>query len=75
MPNIKQLPPPQSLPLDLPAKLRAMADDIEKGRVTEFVAGLVYEDTYQFVLASPLRECLVLSALMNATVLKKYGME
>lgn len=61
----------KSAPSDLPAALRALADQVERGEVTEFVAAYTENGGYTFKYAASLHSCLVLAAMLYDNCLKR----
>lgn len=60
------------LPADFPGILRALADRIESGEVTQFV-GLAVSEEYEFLFPSSLHESLVLASLLQHRAAAKFG--
>ncbi len=60
-----------ALPKDLPAKLRELADWVEKGTITEMVVGYVEAGEYCFVWPSSLHDSLVLTSLLQQTAIDR----
>lgn len=70
--TLVELKPPSPLPPDLPAQLRALADRVETGLVTEMVIGWVERGDYSFLWPSSLNDSLILATLLQATAIDKY---
>jgi len=66
------LKPANKLPVDLPGQLRALADRIEAGEVTAFVAAMAANGNYEFLFASPDTDNLVLASLLQARCIERF---
>jgi hypothetical protein len=60
--NLVQLKKP---PSNLAATLRAMADDVDAGRMRDMVAVRVHEGSYEFIYAASLHDCLVMASMLQ----------
>lgn len=65
MTNVTALAPRNRMPSDLPAVLRELADQVEAGRVTGFVAGSIIDGEYRVNCAGSLTDNLVLATLLQ----------
>lgn len=52
-------------PADLSKRLRELADMVDEGVVTDAVMAYVCDDRREFLYASSLSECLVMSAMLQ----------
>ena len=69
--QVKLLKQPSPMPADVPDRLRQLAADVESGRVTALVIGLVCDDNYEFVWPSSLNESLLIATLLQASALDR----
>ncbi len=60
--NIVQIKRP---PSDLAGHLRAMADAVEAGQITDAVIAYVWEGNYSFTYGASKAECIVMSAMLQ----------
>ncbi len=71
MSNVFAVKPPSRLPADCAKVLREIADRMDRGEVTEFVAAMVSSEYYEFVYPSSPSDSLLLSTLLQAQCLDK----
>jgi hypothetical protein len=69
--NVIQLAPPPSLPADLPALLRTLADAVEGGIVTEMFLAYVEKDEYKFCFPSSNNVSLILTTLAQTNAIER----
>lgn len=62
MSNVRPLRPP---PSDLARQLRALADDVDAGKIGELVAGYVLNGQYEFLYGCSLSDALLISTLLQ----------
>ena len=59
-------------PDDLPEKLRALADAVERREVTALVAAYVRADSFEFLHSASVREGMELATLLHSRCLERY---
>ena len=52
-------------PSDLSQRLREMADEVDKGKITSAIVGCVRDDNYHFLWGASPAESIVLAALLQ----------
>lgn len=67
-----KLAPRAELPEDFPGILRRIADEVEAGKVTKFVAMYVEEGEYALLKPSSLFDSIVLSALLHDSCVQEF---
>lgn len=72
MSNITALKPANPMPADFPDALRALADRVQAGEVTGFVAAYWCADEMTFLWPSSLSDSLVLAAVLQQQAIDRY---
>jgi hypothetical protein len=70
--NVVKLAQRSPLPADTPAALRRLADAIEAGACTAFVAAAVVDGQYEFHRPSSLTDSVVLSSLLHDSCVRAF---
>lgn len=69
---IKLVPGRSGLPENTSAFLREMADDIDAGKLTQFVAAIVRNGDYEMVKSSSHSDSLVLASLLHDSCIRDF---
>lgn len=72
MTNIRVLDTGKKLPADLSENLRELANKVDRGEITEFVAGYVINGEYEFLYPSSLNDSMILTSIMQHLTADKY---
>jgi hypothetical protein len=59
-------------PANLSADLRALADAVDRGEITDLTAAYIQNDTYSMLYASSNRTCLELATLLRRSCEDKF---
>lgn len=72
MSNLVALNAGPRAPADLPEKLRALADAVERGECTAAVAASVKGGSFEFIYGASIRDSLELATILQARCIERY---
>lgn len=71
MTNLIKLEAGRKPPVDLSAKLREIADAVDRNEIKDFVAAYIQGDNFEFFYAASLTECVLLSTLLQRSCIDR----